>query len=109
MALLAKGTQITMDYGDYGIQLAIDVEGAIFEDIDTMLFKLKKSKNSRSIIKKEYTNEYNGNNLFRFFLDFTKKESQSIPPGNYVYYIVYLKDGEARHTIVSGESFKIKN
>lgn len=109
MALLSKGTRITMDYGDYGIQLPIDIDGAVFEDTDTMLFELKKSKNSCPIIKKEYTNTSDDNNLFRFFLEFTKKESQAIPPGNYVYYITYLKNGDVRDTIVSGESFKIKN
>ena len=52
MALEGKGTRITMDYGDYGIQLPIDIDGAVFEDTDTMIFELKKSKNSYPIIKK---------------------------------------------------------
>lgn len=109
MAFLIKGSRITMDAYDYGIQLPFDIEEGTFENTDRMSFELKKSKDSPTIISKEYVNTLNDEHLFRFFLEFTKKESESIPPGNYVYYIKYLKNGEVRDTLVSGETFRIKN
>lgn len=110
MAFEIKGSRITMDAYDYGIQLPFDIEEGEFEATDTMRFELKKSKDSVTLVTKEYTNEISDNpNLFRFFLEFTKSESEVIPPGNYVYYIIYLKDGDVRDTLVSGETFKIKN
>lgn len=108
MAFLTKGTKIIMDAYDYGMQLPFDVEGAAFETTDKMLFELKKYETSLPLISKEYSNEIDSTDLFRFFLDFTKKESESLPPGNYVYYLKYVKDGETRDTIISGEDFKIK-
>lgn len=108
MAFIIKGNRITMDAYDYGMQLPIDVEEGTFESTDKMLFELKKSKDSVAIISKEYTNAVDKEDLFRFFLEFTEKESESLPPGNYVYYIKYIKNGELRDTLVSGEDFKIK-
>lgn len=108
MAFIAKGTRISMDAYDYGITLPIDVEGTNFEEDDTMLFELKKSSDSNSLIVKEFSNELQSTDLFRFFLEFSKEESESLFPGNYVYYIRYLKDGNVRDTIVDGDDFKIK-
>lgn len=108
MALIAKGTRIFMDYADYGITLPIDVEGTDFEATDTMIFELKKSSDSPSIITKEFTNELESTSLFRFFLEFSKKEAESLFPGNYVYYVRYLKDGDVRDTVIDGDDFKIK-
>lgn len=108
MAFIIKGSRITMDAYDYGMQLPIDVEEGAFEENDKMRFELKKSKDSMVLISKEYTNALTSTTLFRFFLEFTEKESAEIPPGNYVYYIRYIKDGELRDTLVSGEDFKIK-
>lgn len=108
MAFLIKGNRITMDAYDYGLQLPIDVEDGTFEPTDKMLFELKKSKDSVPLISKEYVNVLSDTNLFRFFLEFTEKESLELPPGNYVYYVKYIKNGELRDTLVSGEDFKIK-
>lgn len=108
MAFNIKGSRITMDAYDYGLQLPIDVEEGTFEAGDKMLFELKKSKDSVALISKEYINTLSDTNLFRFFLEFTEKESAALPPGNYVYYIKYIKNGELRDTLVSGEDFRIK-
>ena len=108
MAFLIKGNRITMDAYDYGLQLPIDVEDGTFESTDKMLFELKKSKDSVALISKEYVNVLSDTNLFRFFLEFTEKESAELPPGNYVYYVKYIKNGELRDTLVAGEDFKIK-
>lgn len=108
MAFNIKGNRITMNAYDYGLQLPIDVEEGNFEDNDKMLFELKKSKDSVALISKEYVNALSDTNKFRFFLEFTQQESEELPPGNYVYYIKYIKNGELRDTLVSGEDFKIK-
>lgn len=108
MAFNIKGSRITMDAYDYGLQLPIDVEEGTFEETDKMLFELKKSKDSAPLISKEYINTLSDTSLFRFFLEFTENESAALPPGNYVYYIKYKKNGELRDTLVSGEDFKIK-
>ena len=107
MAFKAKGTKIIMDAYDYGIQIPFDISDLEFEDGDTILFEIKKSKDSGAIISKEYTNESTDTDTFRFFLEFTKKESEQLYPGNYVYYLKHIRDGEVRDTLVSGEDFKI--
>lgn len=108
MAFNIKGSRIIMDAHDYGLQLPIDVEDGTFEPEDKMLFELKKSKDSAPLISKEYVNTLSDETMFRFFLEFTKNESAELPPGNYVYYIRYIKNGELQDTLVSGEDFKIK-
>lgn len=108
MALKGKGTRITMDYGDYGIQLPFDITDMDYEEGDTILFELRKSTKSGVILAKEYTNASTTEDIFRFFLEFTKKESESLYPGNYVYYLKHIRDGEIKDTLISGESFSIK-
>lgn len=108
MAFIIKGSRITMDAYDYGLQLPIDVEEGEFETTDKMRFELKKSKDSTVLISKDYVNTLTDTAKFRFFLEFTEEESAELPPGNYVYYIRYIKNGELRDTLVSGEDFKIK-
>ena len=107
MALEGKGTRITMDYGDYGIQLPFDITDMDYEEGDIILFELRKSTKTGVILTKEYTNESATEDTFRFFLEFTKKESEGLYPGNYVYYLKHIRDGEIKDTLVSGESFKI--
>ena len=107
MALVGKGTRITMDYGDYGIQLPFDITDMDYEEGDTILFELRKSAKSGVVMTKEYTNMSTTEGTFRFFLEFTEKESKSLYPGNYVYYLKHMRDGELQDTIVSGENFKI--
>lgn len=107
MALEGKGTRITMNYGDYGIQLPFDITDIDYEEGDIILFELRKSTKTGVILAKEYKNQETTEGIFRFFLEFTKKESEGLYPGNYVYYLRHIRDGEIKDTLVSGESFKI--
>lgn len=109
MAFITKGNKIIMDAYDYGIQLPFDVTGVTFALTDKMRFELKKSKDSDVLFIKEFRNELDNTAKFRFFLEFTQEESNKITPGNYIYYVKYLKDDEVLDTIVSGEAFQIKN
>lgn len=109
MAFITKGNKIIMDAYDYGIQLPFDVTGAIFTPTDKMRFELKKSKDAGVLLTKEFRNELDSTSKFRFFLEFDETESSKIAPGNYIYYVKYLKNDVVRDTIVSGEVFQIKN
>ena len=112
MAFLAKGNKITMDVYDYGIQLPFDVTGTVFDLTDKMRFELKKSKDSETLISRDYLNELDSTSKFRFFLELTKEEAALISPGNYIYFVKYLKkiDGvdKVQNTIAS-DLFKVKN
>ena len=105
MAFLAKGNKITMDTYDYGIQLPFDITGDNFQPIDKMRFELRKSKDSENIISKDYLNELDSTSKFRFFLELTKEESALLTPGNYVYYVKYLK----KQKLIQIQFFAVKN
>lgn len=109
MAFITKGNKIIMDAYDFGIQLPFDVTGVTFAITDKMRFELKKSKDSDVLLAKEFRNELDSTSKFRFFLQFDQEESSKIAPGNYIYYIKYLRNDEVLDTIVSGEVFQIKN
>lgn len=109
MAFITKGNKIIMDAYDYGIQLPFDVTGATFAPTDKMRFELKKSKDSETLLTKEFLNELDSTTKFRFFLEFSEDESKKIAPGNYVYFVRYLKHDIIQDTVVSGEVFQIKN
>ena len=109
MAFITKGNKIIMDAYDYGIQLPFDITGVTFAPTDKMKFELKKSKDSETLLSKEFSNELDLTNKFRFFLELTQEESRNIAPGNYVYFVRYLKNDVIQDTVVSGEEFKVKN
>lgn len=108
MAFNTKGNKIIMDAYDYGIQLPFDVVGTVFSPADKMRFELKKSEDSEVLITKDFLNELDTPSKFRFFLEFTQQETNLITPGNYVYYVRYVKEGVVRDTVASGEDFKVK-
>lgn len=108
MAFNTKGNKVIMDAYDYGIQLPFDITGTVFAPTDKMRFELKKSEDSETLFTKDYLNELDNTSKFRFFLEMTQKESENLSPGNYVYYVRYIKGGAVKDTVVSGESFKIK-
>lgn len=108
MALFAKGNKITMDVNDYGIQLPIDVTGATFALTDKMRFEIKKSKDSDVLFSKDYLNELDNSSKFRFFFELTQEESIQFSPGNYIYFVKYVKDDIVRDTIGS-DDFKVRN
>lgn len=109
MAFITKGNKIIMDAYDFGLQLPFDISNLEFEENDKIVFELKKSKNSNTIIRKEFSNRSTDKNTFRFFLEFTKNDTENLYPGNYVYYLKHIRDDEVRNTLISGEDFKIKN
>lgn len=109
MAFTTKGSKIIMDAYDYGIQLPFDITGTTFLPTDKMRFEIKKSKDSETLISKEFLNELDSTTKFRFFLEFTQDESNKITPGNYIYFVKYLKNDVVRDTVASGEPFKVKN
>ena len=109
MAFITKGNKIIMDAYDYGIQLPFDVTGVTFAPSDKMRFELKKQKDTETLLTKDFSNELDSTSKFRFFLEFSEEESNKIAPGNYIYYIKYLKNDIVRDTVVSGEVFQIKN
>ncbi len=109
MAFQTKGNKIIMDAYDFGIQLPFDVTGITFTPTDKIRFEIKKSKDSESIVTKDFLNELDSTSKFRFFLEFTEDESKKIIPSNYVYFVRYLKNDVVKDTIVSGEEFKVKN
>lgn len=107
MAFITKGNRIIMDAYDYGVQLPFDVTGITFAPTDKMRFEIKKSKDSETLFTKDYLNELDSTTKFRFFLEFTKEESDKIAPSNYVYFVRYLKNDTVKDTVVSGEDFKV--
>ncbi len=109
MAFITKGNKIIMDAYDYGIQLPFDVTGITFAPTDKMRFELKKSKDSETLLTKDFLNELDSTSKFRFFLELTEDESKNITPGNYIYFVRYLKHDTIQDTVVSGETFQIKN
>ncbi len=109
MALIAKGNKIIMDAYDYGVQLPFDITGAKFNPTDKMRFEIRKSKDSEILLSKDYSNELDSVDKFRFFLELTQEESSKIAPNNYIYYVRYIVEGNVRDTVASGEEFKVKN
>lgn len=109
MAFETKGTKIMMDAYDYGLQLPFEISEIDFESNDKILFELKKDKNSGVIVSKEYSNQSTTDGLVRVFLEFTKKESEGLHPGNYVYYLKHIREDQVRDTLVLGEDFQIRN
>lgn len=109
MALKAKGTKITMDAYDFGQILPFELTELSLEPGDQIIFELRKSKDTAPLIIKTYNNENADTTSFQFFLSFTQKETSYLFPGNYVYYLRHLRNGELRDTLVTAEQFKIKN
>lgn len=109
MALKAKGNKITMDAYDFGQSIPFEISDIELTNNDTIVFEIRKSKDSGIILSKEYTNENGDGTSFRFFLDFTQKESSMLPPGNYVYYLRHLRNKTLRDTLITAEQFKVKD
>lgn len=108
MAFSSKGESLTLDYLDYGLQIPFEISELDFEEGDKIIFDLKKSKNSGVMFTKEFENQSTEEGIVRIFLEFTKKETESLFPGNYVYYLRHYRDGELRNTIITAQDFKIR-
>lgn len=108
MAFFSKGESLTLDYLDYGLQIPFEIYELDFEEGDKIVFEVKKSKNSGVIFTKEFENQSTEEGTVVIFLEFTKKESESLFPGNYVYYLRHCRDGEVQNTIITEKDFKVR-
>jgi hypothetical protein len=95
-----KGNNISMYYGDFGVDLPITITNT--ESTDKIKFNIYNSMDK--LIKSKtlpYENE-------TWLLSFTQEESKEIEKGTYLYEIVQYRDGILQNTINKGSLFTVE-
>ena len=103
--ITAKGTEIEMIEGDYGIVLPIEIlaEQEISTS-DKFSIKIYKGINTEPLIVKEYTNLKD--NIIEFKL--TIEESRKLVVGRYKYDLDWYQDNNFLQNIIASGRFSVK-
>ena len=91
--------------GDYGIVLPIKIENDKLSLDDKFRINIFKNANEAPIITKEYSNTEN--NTIEFML--TKKESELLPVGKYVYDLDWFQDDQFLGNLLAKKKFEVKD
>lgn len=90
---------IYMTEHDYNVALPITINGAEFDNTDSVKIVIKKGE---SVVLEKIYNEIT-ENTFNFIL--TESESETLPLGNYLYHMDWYEDGAFRDCIVEKAKF----
>lgn len=95
----SNGTKITMNYGDYGVSLPINITNIELEKDDYIMIKIGKPFHD-ILVEKKIINLSEDENTFTGVLDFTKNESEKLKIGDYDYYLEHYRNEELKDTLV---------
>lgn len=100
-----NSTDITMTEGDFGIEMSIAIEGVSISAADTITITIKKEKNGKEILTKDFTiNEDNTIDLV-----WTEAESDDLKVGTYYYRLDWYKNGVFMCNIVNNAKLKVED
>lgn len=99
----AKGNNIEMTQGDYGVVLPISISGPTFTASDAIKFTLKDGVGGAILLEKTFTN-ISSNTIN---LELTHAESNTLQPRSYVYNLDWYQGGNFVCNLVAGASFKV--
>ena len=99
----AKGNNIEMTQGDYGVQLPITISGPTFTASDAVKFTLKDGAGGPVILEKTFTG-ISGNTVN---LELTAAETAKLQPRSYVYNLDWYQSGNFLCNIIGNASFKV--
>lgn len=102
---IAKGTNLQMAEGDYGITLPIVISGVTLGASDSVKLTVKRSPDFTAVVEKTFTNiQSNTVNLV-----FTEEESELLKPRDYVYVLDWYQSGSFLCNIIPSGSLKVVN
>ena len=99
----AKGNDLQMDEGDFGITLPFIVKGTTLTVSDCMRFVFMDGQTGETVLEKSFTNIQD--NTVPFVL--TEEESAQLPAGAYVYDLEWYQDGIFQCKLVQNGIFKV--
>jgi hypothetical protein len=99
----AKGNNIEMTQGDYGVQLPIVISGPTLTSSDAVKFTLKDGVGGAIILEKTFTN-ISSNTIN---LELTAAESATLQPRSYVYNLDWYQSGNFLCNIIGNANFKV--
>jgi hypothetical protein len=102
----SKGsTDITMTEGDYGVSIPFVVQGVTIDAGDSVLLTIKKEKNGKEILEKNFTNIV-ANTID---VSFTEAETDDLKIGSYVYTLDWYKNGVFMYCLVNNAKLKVED
>lgn len=99
----AKGNNIEMTQGDYGVQLPIAISGPTLTSSDAVKFTLKDGAGGAIILEKTFTN-ISSNTIN---LELTAADTAKLQPRSYVYNLDWYQSGNFLCNIIGNASFKV--
>lgn len=96
---------ITMDYGDYGLNLPITITKGDVSQTDVIKFTIAKTEYSDPIHETEYNDIQIIDGKPTFNISFTQEESEKLKEGTYVYGLKQYRNGQFLNTIVNQAQF----
>lgn len=96
---------ISMDEGDWGVELPISVSGITITSSDSLRLSILDGYDGPAIITKEYSNL--SNNTIN--LELTQQESAKLKPRSYVWRLDWYQDENFQCNLIKGASFKVVN
>ena len=109
----SKGsTDITMTEGDFGVSLPFEIHGITIDVGDTILFTVKKEKNGKVVLEKNFTKTANDNSpIHENTLDLilTESETDDLKIGTYVYTLDWYKGSQFMYCLVNNAKLKVED
>lgn len=100
-----NSTDLIMTEGDFGIELAIEIDGVSISTSDTITITVKKERNGKAIIEKNFT--INDDNTID--LVWTEAESDDLKVGNYLYALDWYRNGQFMCNILNNAKLKVED
>ena len=99
----AKGYDLKMTEGDWGIQLPFTIHDVTFSNGDEIKITVKTKLNGETKIAKTYSDISENKVMFAL----TEAESELLPVGTYVYSIDWYHEGAFLCNIIPSASLKV--
>lgn len=96
---------ISMDEGDWGVELPILVSGITITESDSLRLSILDGYDGPAIITKRFS-DITGNTIN---LVLTKAESAKLQPRSYVWRLDWYQDDNFQCNLIKGASFKVVN
>lgn len=94
---------ISMDEGDWGVELPIQVTGTTLTASDALRLSILDGRDGAAVITKEFSNVQNN----AISLELTHAESQKLRPRSYVWRLDWYQSGSFHCNLINGASFKV--
>ena len=99
----ARGNDLQMDEGDYGVALPFVVKGTTLTAAECMRFVFMDGQSGETVLEKSFTDIQNNTVLFIL----TQEESAQLPGGAYVYDLEWYQDGVFQCKLIQNGIFKV--